>query len=327
MNQTMELRREEREGTRHQVSVWSLDSEGKIYVQEGRTNDVSSAGASLAGLHRRIEPGALIGVQNGTRRGRFKVIWAERDGERTHQIGIERVGSDSDGPTRVLLVDDSREAVEARKPVLQALGYECSIATTASSILESVQSSDFHVIVLAHPLRDIDSIELLVGIRRSGSRAKVVVVSAHPHVHESLRAVIDAFVYAREPQRSFVAAIEQALDRTPSRLLTTRTIHRHAVKVPLVIEVLRSGVKTNLYGLSADLSERGVGGSMKAQLTPGEMVKVSFPLPNSPSDLSAYAIVRHRRHEFYGFEFVSIDDKSLDIIRSLCSILPPLRIS
>jgi len=181
--------------------------------------------------------------------------------------------------------------------------------------------------VLAHPLREVDSIELLVGIRRSGSKAKIVVVSAHPHVHESLRSVTDAFVYAREPQGSFVAAIERALDRIPSKLLTTRTIHRHAVKVPLVIEVLRSGVKTNLYGTSADLSERGIGGTVKAQFIPGEMGKGMFPLPNALTDMQAYAIVRHRRNEFYGFEFISIDDKSLEIIRSLCAVLPPLRVS
>src|ERR1700737_4575127 len=120
----MELRRQEREGTQHHVSVWTLDSQDKIYVQEGQTLDVSPNGACLSGLHRRIEPGALIGVQNGTRRGRFKVIWTEPDGQRAHQIGIERASSDVDGPTRVLLVDSSREAVETRKPILHALGYQ-----------------------------------------------------------------------------------------------------------------------------------------------------------------------------------------------------------
>src|SRR5579864_9524755 len=98
----MELRRNEREDTQHQVSVWTLDPEGNIFVQEGRTLDISTSGACLSGLHRRIEPGAFIGVQNGSRRGRFKVIWSERE-ERAHQIGIERVASDRDGATRVLL--------------------------------------------------------------------------------------------------------------------------------------------------------------------------------------------------------------------------------
>ncbi|HWC15666.1 MAG TPA: response regulator [Terriglobales bacterium] len=309
------------------MAVWSLDSEGKIYVQEGYTVDVSNNGACLAGLNRRIEPGSLIGVQNGSRRGRFRVVWSEKDGQRAHQVGIERVASDTDGPTRVLLVDDSRESVDSRKPILQALGYECSVASSASALFDNLQNTDFKVVVLSHPLREVDSIELLVGLRRSGSRAKVVVVSAHPHVHESLRSVTDAFVYARQPQSNFIAAIEKALDHIPSKLLTTRTIHRHAVKVPLVIEVLRSGVKTNLYGASADLSERGIGGNIKAPLIPGEMVKVIFPLPNAAVDIQAYAIVRHRRSEFYGFEFVSIDDKSLEIIRSQCAVLPPLRMS
>jgi hypothetical protein len=92
-----------------------------------------------------------------------------------------------------------------------------------------------------------------------------------------------------------------------------------------VVHVLRSGVNTCVHGTSVDLNERGIGGNLKAQLTPGEMVKVEFPLPNCSSDIQAYAIVRHRRSEFYGFEFLSIDDKSLEIIRSLCAVLPPLR--
>jgi len=153
----MDLRREEREGARHQVCIWTLDSEGNIFVQEGETHDVSNVGARLSGLHRRIEPGAVIGVQNGSRRGRFKVIWAERDGQRDHQIGIERVTSDTDGPTPVLLVDDCKESVEFRKPVLQALGYECTVATSTSSLFECIQKSDFQVVALSHPMRDVDS--------------------------------------------------------------------------------------------------------------------------------------------------------------------------
>ena len=97
------------------------------------------------------------------------------------------------------------------------------------------------------------------------------------------------------------------------------------MRVVLAVEVLRSGVKTVLYGTSADISERGVGGTIKAPLIPGEMVKVAYSLPNSTTEIQAYAIVRHRRSEFYGFEFVSIDDKNLETIRALCAVLPPLR--
>src|SRR5579872_6691965 len=245
----MELRRDEREGTQHQVSVWTLDPDGNIYVQEGRTLDISRSGACLTGLYRAIEPGAFIGVQNGSRRGRFRVIWSERESQRAHQIGIERVPSDADGATRVLLLDTSREAIDSRKPVLQALGYECVVASSASSFFETLQQSEFHLLVLAHPLGDLDTMELLVGIRRSGGRTRTVLVSAHPHVHESLRSMADGFIYAREPQSAFIAAIERALDRTPSKLLVTRSIHRHAVRVPFVVQVLRSGVKTSLHGI------------------------------------------------------------------------------
>lgn len=324
----MELRRDDREGTQHQVSVWTLDPAGNVFVQEGQTLDVSRNGACLSGLHRRIEPGAFIGVQNGSRRGRFKVIWTERDGQRAHQIGIERVPSDVEGATRVLLLEQSRESVDSRKLLLQALGYECTVTSSASTFFETLQQSEFHLVILAHPLADADTMELLVGLRRSGNRTRTMLVSAHPQVHESLRALADGFIYAREPQNAFIETIERALDRTPAKkLLVTRSIHRHAVRVPFVVQILRAGVTTRLHGTSADLSERGIGGTLKAQLTPGEMVKVEFPLPNSTSEIQAYAIVRHRRSEFYGFEFLSIDDKSLEIIRSLCAILPPIKTS
>lgn len=93
----------------------------------------------------------MIGLQNGSRRARFKVIWSDRDGPRAHQVGIERLGTDADGPTRVLLVDDSRQSIDFRKPVLQALGYECSVASSASALFDSVQKSDFHLVILAAP--------------------------------------------------------------------------------------------------------------------------------------------------------------------------------
>src|SRR5579884_4275172 len=142
----MELRREEREGTRHQVSVWSLDAEGKIYVQEAHTTDVSNTGACLVGLNRRIEPGTFVGVQNGSRRGRFKVVWSERESLREHQIGIERAASDVDGATRVLMLDTSGESIESRKPALLALGYECSVVSSASACFETLQKSAFHLL-------------------------------------------------------------------------------------------------------------------------------------------------------------------------------------
>ena len=324
----MELRRHDRESTEHQVAVWTLDPEGNMYVQEGRTLDVSQRGGRLTGLHRRIEPGAFVGVQNGSHRGRFKVIWSEREGTYSHQVGIERVPSDIEGATRVLLVDNSRESIESRKPVLQALGYECTYATSGRSLFDLVGSSEFHLVVLSHPLLELDTLEVLVALRRSGSRARTVLVSQHPQIHQSLRSVADAFVYAREPQSAFIAAVERALDRTPAKkLLVSRAIDRHAVHVPIKIEILRSGEKVVLHGKSVDLSERGIGGSIKAQLTPGEMVKVEFSLPNAPAPIDGYAIVRHRRVEFYGFEFLSIDDKNLDIIRAVCAILPALKMS
>ncbi|HET9743347.1 MAG TPA: PilZ domain-containing protein [Terriglobales bacterium] len=324
----MDLRREERFPSQHQVSVWSLDADGEIHVQEGHTIDISATGASLTGLHRGIDAGEIIGIQNGSRRGRFKVVWSERnEKEQRHAVGIERLRSDQDGPTRLLFFDDKKDVADRRKALLQTLGYEYKVVCDVASALEQLREHEFEGMVLAHPVRDVDSSELLVSIRRQTNGLRIVLLSVHPHVPESLLALTDAFVYDREPQRNFVAAIERALDRGSNKTLAGRIYTRHAVRVPFTVEVLRSGVRTALHGTSADLGERGIGGAVKGELIPGEMVKVTFPLPNCPTDIQAYAIVRHRRKEFFGFEFITIDDRYLHLIRSLCAVLPVLRSS
>lgn len=322
----MDYRREDRATSVHDVSVWSLDQD-KILVQNGVTLDVSPSGACVTGLHRVMDTGEIVGIQNGSRRGRFKVVWRESNGSRSgNQVGIERLESDKDGATRVLYADESQESIEARRPVLQAFGYECKIVAPTVAIVEELQREECDLLILAHPLQRLDTSELLITVRRSASRVKIVLLSAHPQANESLRSLVDAFVYAREPHSRLIAAVERALDGRQPKLITTRTYSRHAVKVPFMIEVLRSGVITRFHGTSEDLSERGIGGKLKSQLIPGEMVKVTFPIPNAPADISAHALVRHRRQDFYGFEFISIDDQSLRIIRNLCAVLPTLRV-
>lgn len=310
----------------HDVSVWSLDQD-KILVQNGLTLDVSPSGACVTGLHRVMEAGEIIGIQNGSRRGRFKVVWRENNGSRSgNQVGIERLESDKDGATRVLYADESQESIEARRPVLQAFGYDCKVVAPTAAIVGELQEGEFAVLILAHPLQRLDTSELLVAVRRNATRVKIVLLSSHPQAHESLRSLADAFVYAREPHSKLIAAVERALDGRQPKLLTTRTYSRHAVKVPFMVEVLRSGVIARLHGTSEDVSERGIGGILKSQLIPGEMVKVTFPIPNAPADISAHALVRHRRQDFFGFEFISIDDNSLRMIRNLCAVLPTLRV-
>jgi hypothetical protein len=41
-------------------------------------------------------------------------------------------------------------------------------------------------------------------------------------------------------------------------------------------------------------------------------------------ELEAQAIVRHRKDATFGFEFVAIDERTVETIKSFCAVLPPL---
>ena len=323
----MDLRREERTNARVNALVWSLDANGNISVQQAQTADISASGGCLFGMKSPIDAGAIIGIQNGSRRIRFRVAWAGEPGStRAGQIGIERVEAEKQ-PARLLYIDDEdRNATDQRRSMLEALGYDIAVADFAMDGIQRLQKDQFSAVLVGYPLRDIETGELLVSIKRSGVKTKTILLSAYSTAPpESLVELVDAIVTKRDPNQNLVTAIERVIsDRKHIKFPEVRHIRRYGVRVPFVVQVLRSGIATSFYGNSEDIGERGIGGRIKAELAPGELVKVVFALPNSPHEITAHAVMRHRDENFFGFEFVSIDPRAIQTIRSLCAVLPPL---
>jgi hypothetical protein len=71
-----------------EVKVWGLDRHGKPFMQHARTLDVTNLGARLIGVDC-VTLGETIGIQNGDRKARFKVVWVGRENTpKAGQIGV-----------------------------------------------------------------------------------------------------------------------------------------------------------------------------------------------------------------------------------------------
>ncbi|HZQ68765.1 MAG TPA: PilZ domain-containing protein [Terriglobales bacterium] len=57
------------------VRVWGMDSDGHPFFQNAHARNISSEGALLSGLEHQLTAGDTIGVQLGTVKARFRVIW------------------------------------------------------------------------------------------------------------------------------------------------------------------------------------------------------------------------------------------------------------
>jgi len=72
-----------------EVRVWGMDNTGKPFSQTARTIDISAQGARLAGIIGPKQLGDVIGVQHGSQKARFHVVWVGADGTAEQgQIGI-----------------------------------------------------------------------------------------------------------------------------------------------------------------------------------------------------------------------------------------------
>ena len=86
----MKKPRERRTPIKLAVRVWGMDSAGKLFSIEASTVDITPRGACLEGVACMIQRGAIIGVECGRSRARFRIAWVGTPGsDRDGQIGVQ----------------------------------------------------------------------------------------------------------------------------------------------------------------------------------------------------------------------------------------------
>jgi CheY-like chemotaxis protein len=324
----MDMRREERVPARIAALVTSILPDGDLLVQRAATVDISGDGGCVEGLGEPLLIGSTVAVQNGDKRARFRVVWVGEQGtERDGQFGLQRLSGATDKHS-ILYIDDDLAGAELRRRNLAELGFNITHAASSAEGFERLRDGRYTLVMVTYPMRDMETTDLIVAIRRSGKKARIMLLSSFSSIPEPLLELVDAPVRKSEPLQAVVSAIEWALEDHKHIKFPTRSYRRFAVQVPVAVEVLRSGERMMYYGTSIDLSERGVGAKVHALLVPGEMTKVYFSLPNSSMEIEAHAMVRHRGgNNFYGLEFIAITPAAVDTVRALCAVLPSISLA
>src|SRR6201987_973634 len=97
-----------------------------------------------------------------------------------------------------------------------------------------------------------------------------------------------------------------------------RRFPRFAIDVRLQVKMFQDGEFRTCWGRSTELGQDGIGATLTGSLEPGEIVTLDIPLPLTPYPIKGLAIVRYRQGLRYGFEFLTLNSRHPDTIRSAC---------
>jgi CheY-like chemotaxis protein len=103
-------------------------------------------------------------------------------------------------PSKVLLVDDEQEFVQALSERLQSRQMRPAIAYDGEQALAMVASDEPEVMVLDLKMPGIDGMEVLRRVKRTNPRTEVIILTGHGSDREEvLAAELGAFAYLRKP--------------------------------------------------------------------------------------------------------------------------------
>jgi len=78
---------------------------------------------------------------------------------------------------RILLVDDNRSGLVARKTVLEELGYSTDGAPDASSAMALFKKEHYDLVVTDYRMPDMDGVELIALIRAERPEIPIIMIS------------------------------------------------------------------------------------------------------------------------------------------------------
>lgn len=92
------------------------------------------------------------------------------------------MSSNKSADAHILLVDDNREGLTARKSVLEELGFKIVTATSAHVALEIFGRQSFDLVVTDYKMPDMSGIELIQKIRQAKPAMPVILISGFADV-------------------------------------------------------------------------------------------------------------------------------------------------
>lgn len=149
---------------------------------------------------------------------------------------------------RVLLIEDDRSSARSAQLMLAADKFNVETATCGEDGLELAQSYDFDVILLDLDLGDMNGLDLLRALRRSGSKTPVVILTGSADVAVKVRAFsggADDYIVKPFHKDELTARLRAVIRRSSGHAdsiitvgdialnLDSRTVHVNGVRVHL----------------------------------------------------------------------------------------------
>jgi hypothetical protein len=137
----------------------------------------------------------------------------------------------------------------------------------------------------------------------------------------SMQMVFAELLRAKPPAPMTAATRKSAIDQVDRR---RRRHPRYHADFRVTASFLEGNRYRSFEGRCSDLSEAGIGMLVAAEMSNGEVVGLSFSLPNSPNVWELRAVVRYRRGYHYGFEFLSLTTEQRETLKKHLNGLKPL---
>lgn len=82
-------------------------------------------------------------------------------------------------PLRILLVDDNKHGLRARKTLLEDAGYSVVTASSGKAGLTKFEQAEFDLVVTDYCMPDVPGSEVIAKIRELNPKTPIVVLSGH----------------------------------------------------------------------------------------------------------------------------------------------------
>lgn len=120
--------------------------------------------------------------------------------------------------TKILVVDDERDILEALKTHLELQDFQVKTAETAKKALELIQSDRFHIVLTDINMPVMDGLELLEAIKAVRGETMVIMITAYTSITKVLMSRVHGAVdYILKPFRD-ITEIDQVIERAMSHI-------------------------------------------------------------------------------------------------------------
>jgi CheY-like chemotaxis protein len=113
--------------------------------------------------------------------------------------------------TTVLCVDDSPEALELRKAILQSYGYCVEVASSADAAIKMLKQAPVAAVLLEYKLEGMDAEAIAYHIKQRFPCLPIILVSAYSEIPERTLWLVDDYVMKSELPDGIVRVLQRAL--------------------------------------------------------------------------------------------------------------------